>query len=248
MGPFSKLVTVPIYSVPQTVDEVRRRLYDHITPAGYALPITRVVSALANPNRKNQISYSDDAGWLDKASTVRDDLWAEYLQIPKNQRHTLTFPKGYKESTGELDVSQYAPKNSEHDKWFKIKNLSETQRARLIRQAAKLDIDKNTQSRLFGKYFGTHTTGRGYDDKGEYASYYDLWDLAPIGFKGPDQSFGIGKPVPIYDRIYLDDYYGVNEPTHSTWLPEVTVYGGGKSNTKIKPKIKSKNKPWYVEQ
>jgi len=37
---------------------------------------------------------------------------------------------------------------------------------------------------------------------------------------------GFGKPVPVYDRIYLDDYYGVSEPTHSTWLPEVNVYGG----------------------
>ena len=36
---------------------------------------------------------------------------------------------------------------------------------------------------------------------------------------------GIGKPVHIYDRIYLDDYYGVKQPTHGVYLPEITVRG-----------------------
>jgi hypothetical protein len=64
-----------------------------------------------------------------------------------------------------------------------------------------------------------------YDDNGEYVSYYDKWDLAPI-FEGinKDQSFGIGKPIELYDRLYLDDYYGIgNKGGHATWLPEVTV-------------------------
>jgi hypothetical protein len=49
--------------------------------------------------------------------------------------------------------------------------------------------------------------------------------LAPI-FEGinKDQSFGIGKPIELYDRLYLDDYYGIGDKGgHSTWLPEVTV-------------------------
>lgn len=44
--------------------------------------------------------------------------------------------------------------------------------------------------------------------------------------KVEDLSMGIGTPVPIYDRIYLDDYYDVQEKGKGAiYLPEVTVYG-----------------------
>jgi hypothetical protein len=88
---------------------------------------------------------------------------------------------------------------------------------------------------------GTSTVGRGYDKKGEYISYYDKWDVNPmygdyadnslkgtiLGYlipkNGTDMFMGKTTPLSFYDRIYLDDYYGVKEPTHSTYLPEVTV-------------------------
>ena len=47
---------------------------------------------------------------------------------------------------------------------------------------------------------GNFTISKGKDDKGEYISYYDLWDLAPGGM---DVNF-MGKPIEIYDRVYLD--------------------------------------------
>ena len=41
-----------------------------------------------------------------------------------------------------------------------------------------------------------------------------------------DVSMGIGTPVPIYDKIYLDDYYGLSkEQQGGHYLPEITVYG-----------------------
>ena len=46
---------------------------------------------------------------------------------------------------------------------------------------------------------GNYTTSLGKDDKGEYISYYDKWDLDPIDF---------GKPMEIYDRVYLKDLIG----------------------------------------
>jgi len=54
-------------------------------------------------------------------------------------------------------------------------------------------------------------------------------------------SMGIGNPVPIYDRIYLDDYYKVPNPYRGgVYLPEVVVYSPKK---KISGKIlKFKNK------
>jgi hypothetical protein len=51
-----------------------------------------------------------------------------------------------------------------------------------------------------------------------------------------DASFGIGKPVHIYDRIYMDDYYGSPVSTHATYLPEIIVNGVNK--TKKPPQLK----------
>ena len=64
-------------------------------------------------------------------------------------------------------------------------------------------------------------------------SYYDKCDLDPFfyGQGERDITMGIGKPVNIYDRIYLDDYYGVKQPTHATYLPEVTIYGKKKKGS-----------------
>lgn len=38
-----------------------------------------------------------------------------------------------------------------------------------------------------------------------------------------DLSFGIGTPVPIYDKIYLDDYYGLPNEDRAFYLPEVRI-------------------------
>lgn len=54
-------------------------------------------------------------------------------------------------------------------------------------------------------------------------------------------SNGIGKPVHIYDRIYLDDYYGVPkenrriEPNtyYGGYLPEITVIGQSNRSKKL---------------
>jgi hypothetical protein len=123
-------------------------------------------------------------------------------------------------------------------------------------QLSGLGLGKNMVDRSLAHYFGDHTVGRGHDKKGEYISYYDKYDLNPFtggtpvktGIKGIDKwlqtttilpnidlSMGIGKPFEIYDRIYLDDYYGVPEEAKGgNFLPEVIVTGkkkqGGKMN------------------
>ena len=222
-----ELITMPLLSIPTSIDDARRRVYDHVTPSGYQLPISRITSALLDPRIVNSVKYRTINGQMSNANVLRDDLWAQYLQIPHDKRHRKIYPKGYEGSTGELEESNYVPSvGNEHKQWYRLKNLNDQDKDRIVDFAKKLNIGQNKQSGILRKFLGPHTIGRGYDDRGEYASYYDLWDLAPIGFMGPDQSMGFGKPVPVYDRIYLDDYYGVSEPTHSTWLPEVNVYGG----------------------
>ena len=81
--------------------------------------------------------------------------------------------------------------------------------------------------------FGNYTVGKGLDpSRGEYRSYYDLWDIAPTKERGAaDQSMGIGKPIPFYDRVYLNDYYGISPESaapdegdyYGGWLQDITV-------------------------
>ena len=73
---------------------------------------------------------------------------------------------------------------------------------------------------------GQYTLGYGTDaERGDYISVYDKWDLNPFNLGSAynlpkkliktfaslgDASGGFGNPVNFYDRVYLDDYYGVN--------------------------------------
>lgn len=43
--------------------------------------------------------------------------------------------------------------------------------------------------------------------------------------KKEDVSLGIGKPIKIKGKFYLNDYYGVDKNNKSTYLPEVTILG-----------------------
>lgn len=198
------------------IDEVRRRLYNHISPVGYSDAPERIKKAL-----DDQTAYFDTRFHND----YRDDIWATYLSIPKEQRHAIS--KGaqvvqspYKPTVGATDGNSY----------YKIDFIPKEIKESLIADAEgipygvigptnkhlgynePLDIGNNRESLALGQYFGTHTISRGVDpNRGEYVSYYDLWDIAPVGRRGlQDQTQGIGNPINFYDRIYLDDYFGVD--------------------------------------
>jgi hypothetical protein len=93
-----------------------------------------------------------------------------------------------------------------------------------------------THNRVTKQYtdsvLNTFTAGRGVDpNKGEYISIYDIWDYNTNVVGGGEDNIGKyikGTPFEIYDRIYLDDYYGVDtSPDPGTyygrWLPEVNM-------------------------
>ena len=74
---------------------------------------------------------------------------------------------------------------------------------------------------------GTFTLGKGRDERGDYISYYDIWDTDTSKQSNPDlqkEYLGAAKPFEVYDRIYLDDYYNVpNTEKGTIFLPEITV-------------------------
>lgn len=152
-------------------------------------------------------------------ANIADELLAQYLEIPIERRHT----------NNRLRKSKY------RNNAYSIP-IDSKQWEGIIDDTNDLNIGENKSSDILSMTgLATHAIGRGYDSKGEYRSIGDSYDLNP--FRGNsavvdiplinkinDLSFGLGKPFDVYNRIYLDDYYGVQEPTHSTWLPEVTIW------------------------
>ena len=221
----------------KTIDFIRKRLYNNVLPWGYNDIPQRAYNAIVK-NKKEVDETRDKA--------LRDDLWATYLQIPKKERHNI---KGGKVT---LEKANYSPKGANPNKEvYKFKDLLDVTKFGLLNYAGIIPYSVNFDS---GEYLpigknrvvypkdlgafteleglGQFTVGRGYDKKGDYVSYYDSWDLGETN-KNPyrDATFGIGKPFNVYDRIYLDDYFGVpNEHKGGIYLPEVLVTGTRKQH------------------
>ena len=71
-----------------------------------------------------------------------------------------------------------------------------------------------------------------------------MWDLSPDSKGGEDKSLGIGKPIHIYDRIYLDDYFNI--PKENRTLDKDIYYGGYLPEVIIIPKKTKKNIKWKI--
>lgn len=184
-------------------------------------------------------------------SPFDDAVWGTYLNIPLKDR---------KYKTG-LTESKYKPTVGEGSERYYTVPISNETKKELVYEGSKLGFNQNTNTKaLFGYNMGTSTIGRGIDDKGEYVSYYDKWDINPLhgdyvsnNLKehypvisrllpkdGSDAFRGFTTPVSFYDRIYLDDYYGIksslgSDEYYGGYLPEVTVTPrkfakGGKTN------------------
>lgn len=237
-------------------DEViRERLYKNLyqgyDPNSPFEALDRVEQAVLLNKQENGIKDEYRQSYM-------DDLFAEYLSIPKEQRRPNTiYGKDY------IEDSPYVPtKKTKNIKYKKINHkdrygfnygLRPDIKEQLITEAitGTYNIDKSFNGNIrrfleenlgfegndlplkIGQNrttniipsLGTHTIGRGVDPKkGEYVSYYDLWDLSPDSKGGEDKSLGIGKPIHIYDRIYLDDYFKI--PKENRNLNKNTYYGG----------------------
>lgn len=229
------------------VKNIRKRLYDNLYPQNYEGDFGSFKDRLFTTIVKNEHEQPVDYfGYHED----RDDIFAEYLQIPKKDRHNIPnvplvedadyYPsKSVNKNVKYKKISQNTPINVESiDKDYNNYTFTTTPAKELLESdipfLAKIDIlpklgeNKAVNTEAYSRFFGTHILGNGYDDKGNYYSIYDLWDLDPKKDK-KDISMGIGKPIEFYDRIYLDDYYGMpqNERGH-TYIPEIVVTGNKK--------------------
>lgn len=239
------------------LNTVRRRLYDNLDPYNYSnLDLgeraqDRVINSVWKNKRDLQGLYYRDGEY----PTERDDIFAEYLNIPKENRHKIYNSLGEDISNEKHLVipSKYKPSktknnNVEYKTIDKIKDKDIV--SSLDYRYNDLNFNENATVRNnLGKYFGYYTVGRGLDPKrGEYISVYDLWDINPFyGSSGSDSedgnwldkvihkkvgnedaSLGIGKPIEFYDRVYLNDYYGVDSKPdkgqyYGGYIPEVEI-------------------------
>lgn len=229
------------------IDIIRKRLYDGVLPIGYNNATERIKKALSGKK------YSDSTYYWE----IRDPIWAEYLQIPEKQRHNSHFRElqqsDFRPTVGDdPSAVYYVYPNSYGGRRMTSRNAD-----RLIKSANGVafsqDLRDNYDYRInnneylkFGQSkvdaplsnaFGAHTVSRNVDpSRGEYVSYYDLWDLAPFKGHGSDESMGIGKPVRFYDRLYLDNFYGADSSVRG--YPKGTYYGGWLPEVTIRPRKK----------
>ena len=223
------------------MDSVRKRLYDRVVPISYDNAYFRFKNAI---NKKSPV-YDADRNYISYIN--RDDIWANYLQIPESKRRN-----DYDYVKRKVINSKYSPTIGSQGDYKTLTNIEKfypdiiheaknksvkgtTKEGIRIGEHGPLDFGQSKVSGVLSQFFGPHLVSRGLDPKkGEYISFYDKWDLSPIGEANTsDESRGIGKPIEFYHRIYLDDYYDIPEEYRKSlenayyagYLPEVEITG-----------------------
>lgn len=209
----SKYGIIDEQRLPQTglKGRIRHKLADNLNPFGYediseddiTDPLNRVFNAaILNRTEDNRVDNEIDSEFYpDQASSKAFKDRVDY--------NNLYFGKPQKYNTKKL--SEYKPKKAK-DK-SSIYYTSDHVKKALEIAASNPDRYFNETSDKENRLLPLMRAGntnrfkldRGKDEKGEYISYYDIWDLTPSveGGGGEDESIGLGKPFEIYDRIYL---------------------------------------------
>lgn len=201
----------------------------------------------------------------------RDDAFSLYLGLP--QKNNSFGVSDYKPSKSSEDKVYLKPnywtegmKQSAIDRYFLLGDKDKVvTNERVGVFNFKLDSLKNAKvpwsnpesaEWLLDNPLGDFTMSKGKDEKGNYISLYDIWDLQPfsqgegassnkdgnslIGYlkkfgKNVNEDteissiFGAGKPFEIYDRIYYDPQTKkVTQPKNTDILKKVDVSGNPK--------------------
>ena len=206
------------------VNFAKDRLRKNLVPYGYTNPAGRVYDAIVKD--KSTPFVSEDKRTvlgLKDVSPERRDAFKLYMNNPQENN---TF-----------GISNYTPslkdKNSNNGPYYKINNLYGdptkddwfvnffyNSNKNRVTDAALPNLIKTPFDNLTKKpptlmnfqndIMGHYKTSIGSDERGNYMSYYDKWDLNPKEVKNPitgkEIPTDIGKPFEIYDRVYFKDY------------------------------------------
>lgn len=119
----------------------------------------------------------------------RMDAYNLYLGIPQNNNT--------------LEVSDQIPsKSTEKNKiYYKYNDEAKSKLSKeLIDWANSTSNKKGVLTDIKQFVMGNYTASKGKDERGEYISYYDKWNLDPIS---SETSSDFGKPFEMYDKIYI---------------------------------------------
>lgn len=183
--------------VKKVLNKVRQVLYNRVDP--YSYDIGQAVSQLVSKGRQT------------KKNDVYDALWARYLNrsnadVGYNVDDYLQ-PATYKPNKGTPVGQLYRLTPKSWDGNEDLNPLGDKQLYEMLKSGKTSDLGDGVGDTKTG--LGIYTRSLGQDEKGKYMSYYDEWDISPIGNKsgkeGKDQSFGIGTPFSVYDRRYYTD-------------------------------------------
>ena len=208
------------------VNFAKDRLRKNLVPYGYTNPAGRVYDAIVKDKSTPYVSEDKHIVLgLKDVSPERRDAFKLYMNNPQENN---TF-----------GISNYTPSlkdknsNSNNGPYYKINNLYgdptksdndvnffyELNKNRVTNAALpnliKTPFDNLTKApptliNFQNDIMGHYKTSIGSDERGNYMSYYDKWDLNPKKVKNPitgkEIPTDIGKPFEIYDRVYFKDY------------------------------------------
>ena len=218
---------------------LRKKLYNNIEPFGYNDIGSRLINGIVfNKNEHSNFKgdYSDPEKAPAQYQTI-DNIWGEYLHIPEKERR--------------YSNGKYKIKNNGNGTFsLPFKSMEDI----MLTVNSNNPLLWGQRGKALNSVVGEYDVHRGYDKNGDYLKYIDHWRINPYDvkedkeygqdnnsilkeyFKGKDDvSFGLGTPVEIQGKYYLDDIYNVkgkNRGGH--YLPEIVVTGkkkqGGKMN------------------
>ena len=179
------------------LDKARQFIYNRVDP--YSYDIGTAIKQLFYKGRNTP------------KNDVYDALWARYLNRTNKQVgydiDSYLQPAVYNLTKGKPVGKLYKLTSKAWKGDDNMNPLGDRQLYEMLKSGKKSDFGDGVGGTMTG--LGTYTRSLGEDEKGKYMSYYDEWDISPIGNKsgknGKDQTMGIGTPFSVYDRRYYTD-------------------------------------------
>lgn len=171
---------------------IEKKLSKNLYPSSYEDAWDRVIKTVLfnkkDPNRE----------LLDNSPSIEDkkrlDAFNLYTGIPQKNN---TFKISNSKPTISKDINQQY--YSLTDDAFYDELINDPYNHTLEKDSSYISIPKES-------VMGSFKVSKGNDEKGDYISYYDKWDINPLDLKIPiidkEITTDFGKPFEIYDRIY----------------------------------------------
>jgi hypothetical protein len=196
----------------------KHQVAENLKPVGYGKPLERIGKAIMGDSAVGSKS------WFEKREEEGKKTYNDTAAIKERQALLSMMLKKSGPSQG-ITISEYKPSNSKEEDAVYY-DSAQTKQGIIDRIKTdpnwrdKFTNNKNGVPTVVGRRFqkgrnvlGNYTLQLGKDEKGEYISYYDIWDLNP--YKGKNdalntitdglQSFaGVNAPE-IYGRVYIDE-------------------------------------------